>query len=947
MFLLVSIFSFEATAQHSVARQWNDALLDAIRNDFARPTIHARNLFHVSAAMYDAWAAYDRSAVPYLLGDTVDTFVCPFLCIPIPADKTAAREEAISYAAYRLLRHRFSNAPGVSVIFRNIDSIFLAMGYDTSFHSVNYASGSPAALGNYIAQSYIDFGLQDGSREQFSYDNAYYTPVNPTLIPELPGNPDIRDPNRWQPLTLDVFIDQSGNIIPINIPDFLSPEWGDVTPFSFTDADKTTRTRNGNTYNIWHDPGPPPMLDTANGGGLSNEYKLTFSLTAVWSAHLDPADSVMWDISPSGIGNIQNYPTNFSDYPNFYDRINGGDPSPGHSMNPVTGQPYAPQMVPRGDYTRVLAEFWADGPDSETPPGHWFTILNYVNDHPMSKRKWQGQGATIDELEWDVKCYFTLGGTMHDVAISSWSVKGWYDYIRPISAIRYMAGQGQSTDTSLSNYSKNGIPLVPGYIEVVDSTDSLAGSSYQHVDKIKLYAWQGPDSISNPATDVAGVDWILAENWWPYQRPTFITPPFAGYVSGHSTYSRAAAEVLTLITGDEYFPGGMGEFHAPKDEFLVFEDGPSKDVTLQWATYRDASDQCSLSRIWGGIHPPADDINGRFMGAIIGPQAFYFAADYFERNKLKPKVNSIFANKLVIADADTGANTFVITINFDEPMDTSITPTVNFPKDNPMAQSLTQVAADWSSKVEHELTYNVVDANERMDSINVRVSGGQNLAKYVQVECETPNLFTIDTENPEIVLITPNVTVVTDTHTGVGSFNLSILYNEEMDTSMKPAVIFPAEDPLAKTMSYNINSSYWANSLKFVATYDVVNASEVLPDIDLHVEICKDQAGNLQVPYDVTDKFSIDMQSTESYLQEGNVHIYPNPVGGDEFSVEFDQSVNQVTLQLYNIEGKSIFVQHFDQLSKVQVPVDNLAPGLYLLRIVSQGTDFSLKVDVY
>ena len=56
-------------------------------------------------------------------------------------------------------------------------------------------------------------------------------------------------------------------------------------------------------------------------------------------------------------------------------------------MNPKTGMPYESQIVPRGDYTRVLAEFWADGPDSETPPGHWFTILNYVNDSEFTVKK--------------------------------------------------------------------------------------------------------------------------------------------------------------------------------------------------------------------------------------------------------------------------------------------------------------------------------------------------------------------------------------------------------------------------------------------------------------------------------------------------------------------------------------------------------------------------------
>ncbi|MFT4577142.1 MAG: hypothetical protein ACI9SI_002084, partial [Polaribacter sp.] len=125
--------------------------------------------------------------------------------------------------------------------------------------------------------------------------------------------------------------------------------------------------------------------------------------------------------------------------------------------------------------------------------------------------------------------------------------------------------------------------------------------------------------------------WILAENWMPYQRPSFVTPPFAGYVSGHSTFSRAAAEVLTRITGDPYFPGGIGKFVAKKNEFLVFEEGPSQDIILQWATYRDASDQCSLSRIWGGIHPPADDIPGRLMGAQVGIDAFEFGKVFFDQ----------------------------------------------------------------------------------------------------------------------------------------------------------------------------------------------------------------------------------------------------------------------------------------------------------------------------
>ena len=619
-----------ATAQlHSVARLWNEALLEAIRDDFARPTVHARNLFHTSAAMYDAWAAYDDRAEPYFLGNTVAGFACAFDGLEAPASRRAARNEAISYAAYRLLTHRFRRSPGARESLARFDDLLSALGYNAAVTSTDYRTGSAAALGNYIAQCLIDFGLQDGANEQNDYATRHYQPVNPPLAPALPGNPDLVDPNRWQPLSLSLFIDQSGNPIPGNTPDFLSPEWGQVAPFALTEAERTVYERDDAAYWVYHDPGAPPYLEP-DGGGLSAAYQWGFALVSIWSAHLDPADGVVWNIAPSSIGNIQAYPQTIADLPAFYDLLDGGDPGRGWTVNPRTGQPYRPQWVPRADYARVLAEFWADGPDSETPPGHWFTILNYVNDHPALEKRFEGAGPLVDDLEWDVKTYLALGGAMHDVAIAAWGIKGWYDYIRPISAIRGMAARGQSTDPSRPGYDPAGIPLTEGFIEIVEAGDPLAGEGGEHLGKIKVYAWRGPDFIDDPETDVAGVGWILAENWWPYQRPSFVTPPFAGYISGHSTYSRAAAEVLTLFTGDAYFPGGLGEFLAPKNEFLVFEEGPSIDVMLQWATYRDAADQCSLSRIWGGIHPPADDIPGRLIGEQIGVEAFRLAAQYFE-----------------------------------------------------------------------------------------------------------------------------------------------------------------------------------------------------------------------------------------------------------------------------------------------------------------------------
>ena len=606
----------------SVARRWNEVLLQAIRNDFARPTVHARNLFHVSAAMYDAWAAYSDSATPWLLGD--DACVIDAAALRIDPQATPrARQEAVSFAAYRIIRQRFRRSPGSARIARDAVVLMDALGYDVDDYATDVASGG-AALGNRIAECYLAFGMSDGANEAGDYANTAYLPVNRPLAPEQPGNPDIVDLDRWQPLLLEQFIDQAGNPVD-TAPEFLSPEWGQVTPFALDAGDLVVHRRDDFDYWVYHDPGPPPSIH----GTQADIYKWAHALVAVWSSHLSPADGVDVDISPASIGNIQAYPADFETYPEFFATFAGGDPGRGHAANPVTLEPYAPQLVPRGDYTRVLAEFWADGPDSETPPGHWFVILNEVADHPLLSRRLRGVGEELDPLQWDVKAYFALGGAMHDAAIAAWGIKGYYDYIRPISSLRAMADRGQSTDPALPSFHVDGLPLIDGYIELVSTDDPLAGDGGEHVDKVKLLAWRGPDAIDDPATDTAGVGWILAENWWPYQRPTFVTPPFAGYVSGHSTYSRAAAEVLARFTGSPFFPGGMSDFQIKAGEFLVFEDGPSVDLTLQWATYRDAADQCSLSRIWGGIHPPVDDIPGRLIGIEVGRDAFALAEAHF------------------------------------------------------------------------------------------------------------------------------------------------------------------------------------------------------------------------------------------------------------------------------------------------------------------------------
>lgn len=630
LFLIPLTITFYSTAQQSVARLWNEVQLEAIREDFVRVPVQARNLFHTSIAMYDAWSIYAPTAKPYLMGQTYNGTSYPLGTVAPVLDSLAAQQEAMSYAAYRVLSHRYAVSPNALFAQYRFDTLMQYLGYNINYTSINYQTGTPADLGNYIGQQIIIMGFMDSSNEANGHVYTNYVPNNPFLEVDSSGNSNMPNPNSWQPLFIVGALDQSGN--PLTSGQiFDAPEWGRVQPFALLPSQKTTYYKNGGSYPVYFDPGPPPMLDTVDVNDSSSIlFKWGHTMVSVWSSQLDPTDTTKKETGPKGYGNIPLSYLPVGQHTTYYNYLTGGDTSTGYSINPITSQPYASNLTNLGDYGRVVSQFWADGPTSETPPGHWFTILNYVSDHPSFSKQYEGIGPVLNDLEWDVKAYLTLGGAMHDCAISAWGAKGWYDSPRPISAIRKMAEYGQSSDSTLASYHPGGITLVPNYIELIDSNDALVGSNFENLHSIKLKAWSGFDSIGNPSTSYAGVDWILAKNWQPYQRKSFVSPPFAGYVSGHSTYSRGGAEVLTALTGSPYFPDGLGEYvFEPGNAVLFFENGPSDTVKLQWATYRDASNEASLSRIWGGIHPPFDDMYGRVAGETAGIQAHSKAKSFF------------------------------------------------------------------------------------------------------------------------------------------------------------------------------------------------------------------------------------------------------------------------------------------------------------------------------
>jgi len=598
--------SGEAEARSS-ARLWNEQVLGAIRIDLPKPPVHARNLFHLSVAMWDAWAAYDPVARGYLMGEK-----------HAARDVGAARAEAISYAAYRLLKYRFPADffdpnglpchPNATISQAAFDAQMEALGYATAFTSTD--GNSPAALGNRIAAAVIRHGESDGANERVGAcypDDTGYAPVNLPLVFKLPGGGDVADPNRWQPLASDFFVTQNGIPVYEAIQRFIGVGWADVKPFALGSANVNPLT------GLFLDPGPPPHL-----GAVGDEVVKDAIVELIrLSSRVDPSQNVRIDISPGAM----------------FNNSLGADDGTGYPENPVTGRPYTPVIVNRADFQRVVAEFWADGPLSETPPGHWNVLANDVADHLSlrANKRIGRRGPVVDDLEWDVKVYLALNGAVHDAAIWAWGNKHAYDSSRPITLIRYMAERGQSSDTAGASYHPEGLPLVPDLVEVITPTTTRPGERHEHlsayVGQIAIRAW--PGASSGPTNVGSSPRWQRGVEWMPYMPKNFVTPPFPGYTSGHSAFSRAAAEVLAAITGTPFFPGGLRTFVAPQDDFLRVENGPSETVELQWATYYDAADQAAVSRRFGGIHPYYDDYPSRTAGARIGQKAWTKAQEFY------------------------------------------------------------------------------------------------------------------------------------------------------------------------------------------------------------------------------------------------------------------------------------------------------------------------------
>jgi hypothetical protein len=461
----------------NVVIQWNNAVLQGVRDSKPGPPIVARALAIVHTCIYDAWAAYDENAVGTQLGTRLRR--------PEKQRSNANERKAISFAAYRAAVDLF---PGDKT--EVFAPLMARLGYNPNDTSTDPTT--PSGVGNLACAAVLNFRHNDGSNQSGNLtpggvpyaDYTAYAAVNlPTTVPVNPAMVD--SVNRWQPLQ---YFDGTGKFI---IQAFVAPHWNKTTPFALTSAGQ---------FRPILARSAPALLGSA---GFLQQARDLITI----SANLTDAQ-------------------------------------------------------------KMIAEYWADGPQSELPPGHWNLFAQFVSarDH--------------HRLASDVKLFFALNNALLDASIVTWDAKREFDSVRPVTAIPFLF-HGQ-----------------------------------------QVRAWGGP---------YAGIVTMDGGSWIPYQANTFPTPPFPEFISGHSTFSAAGAEILKLFAGSDDFENSAT--FLPGSSKIEPGRTPASTVTLRWNTFTDAANEAGISRRYGGIHFETADLAGRAVGRIIADQALAKARSLWRADK--------------------------------------------------------------------------------------------------------------------------------------------------------------------------------------------------------------------------------------------------------------------------------------------------------------------------
>ncbi len=205
----------------TVSVLWDRAVQLAVINSSPGPTIASRAYAMLHTTMFDAWSAYDDTAISTLLADDLQR--------PVFENTAANKQEAMSFAAFNVLDDVFS---GQTALFRQL---MTDLGYDPDNETTD--TTTPAGIGNVMATALLNVRHEDGSN-QLGDDAAGttgvpYSDTSGYASPNPVGDPVFME--LWTPENVPIDAEPGEEL---RTQQFLTPHWGNVASFALSSGDE-------------------------------------------------------------------------------------------------------------------------------------------------------------------------------------------------------------------------------------------------------------------------------------------------------------------------------------------------------------------------------------------------------------------------------------------------------------------------------------------------------------------------------------------------------------------------------------------------------------------------------------------------------------------------------------------------------------------------------------
>ncbi len=227
------------------------------------------------------------------------------------------------------------------------------------------------------------------------------------------------------------------------------------------------------------------------------------------------------------------------------------------------------------DDQKMMAEFWAGGPGTVTPPGMFVVFLDiYIRSNMIN---------VVDEIRF----YAILSSGLYQASITSWRLKRDHMQARPVQKVRQYQ-----------------------YDQPIDEkwNDKVLGQYWLPYQQIDFVTPPFPDFVSGHSTfgctSAKLFSYMFQNNLIQLKIPVI--------------NDAITALLSPVLAQSGVINFAMNNLFLLPDTSLIENDIPISAIVFNWSTWNEMGQSCGISRVYGGIHVQSSNVAGQYLGSMIG-----------------------------------------------------------------------------------------------------------------------------------------------------------------------------------------------------------------------------------------------------------------------------------------------------------------------------------------